>query len=163
AIFDGFRRGLRDLGYVEGTTILLDFKLAKGNLDALPGLANELVRASVDVILTDGNNAARAALDATQTIPIVMGVAADALKSGLVTSTARPGGNITGMTLGRIEQTGKRLQLLRQAFAGIERVAVLFDLEGLTGQLSLRITEDAAKAMGITISPVAASNPDELR
>jgi len=106
---------------------------------------------------------ARAALDATQTIPIVMGVAADALKSGLVTSTARPGGNITGMTLGRIEQTGKRLQLLRQAFAGIERVAVLFDLEGLTGQLSLRITEDAAKAMGITISPVAASNPDELR
>jgi len=80
AIFDGFRRGLRDLGYVDGTTILLDFKLAKGNLDALPRLANELVSASVDVILTDGNNAARAALDATQTIPIVMGVAADALK-----------------------------------------------------------------------------------
>jgi putative tryptophan/tyrosine transport system substrate-binding protein len=107
-IFDGFCRGLRDLGYIEGTTIILDFRFAKGNLDALPALAKNLVNSPIDVIVTDGTSATRAALDATRTVPIVMGVAADALEAGLVTSTARPGGNVTGMTLGRIERAGKR-------------------------------------------------------
>jgi len=126
-IFDSFRKGLRDLGYIEGTTIILDFRLANGNFDALPGLAKELVHLPVDLIVTDGTSATRAALDVTRTVPIVMGVAADALKSGLVTSISRPGGNITGMTLGRIEQTGKRLQLLKQSFPGITRVTVLLN------------------------------------
>src|SRR5262245_23789859 len=132
-IFGGLRGGLRDMGYIEGATIVLEFRFAKGNLDALPGLAEELVRLPVDLIVTDGNNAARAALDATRTVPIVMGIAADALESGLVPSTARPGGNITGMTLGRIEQAGKRLQLLMQAFPGISRVVVLLNPVGSVG------------------------------
>ncbi|HKA79613.1 MAG TPA: ABC transporter substrate-binding protein [Xanthobacteraceae bacterium] len=162
-IFGGLRGGLRDMGYIEGATIVLEFRFAKGNLDALPGLAEELVRLPVDLIVTDGNNAARAALDATRTVPIVMGIAADALESGLVPSTARPGGNITGMTLGRIEQAGKRLQLLMQAFPGISRVVVLLNPSALSGQLNLRVTEDAAKTLGMTVSPLAANNPDELR
>jgi ABC-type uncharacterized transport system substrate-binding protein len=163
SIFGGLRGGLRDMGYIEGATIILEFRFAKGNLDALPRLAKELARLPVDLIVTDGNNAARAALDATRTVPIVMGIAADALESGLVPSTARPGGNITGMTLGRIEQAGKRLQLLMQAFPGISKVIVLLNPSALSGQLNLRVTEDAAKTLGITVSPLTANNPDELR
>lgn len=92
-----------------------------------------------------------------------MGIAADALESGLVTSTARPGGNVTGMTLGRIEQAGKRLQLLKQAFPTIGRVAVLLDPGALSSQLSLRVTETAANTLGITINALEVGNPDELR
>ncbi len=162
-IFAGLRRGLRDLGYIEGATIILDFRFAKGNLDVLPGLAAELVRAPVDLIVTDGNSAAQAALKATRTIPIVMGIAADALEMGLATSTARPGGNITGMTLGRLEQTGKRLQLLKQAFSDIKRAAVLLNPKSLITELSLRVTENAANALGMTISLLRAGDPNELR
>ncbi len=162
-IFAGLRRGLRDLGYIEGATIILDFRFAKGNLDVLPGLAAELVRAPVDLIVTDGNSAAQAALKATRTIPIVMGIAADALEMGLVTSTARPGGNITGMTLGRLELTGKRLQLLKQAFSDIKRAAVLLNPKSLLTELSLRVTENAANALGMTISLLRAGDPNELR
>src|SRR5262245_64493421 len=106
-IFNGLRKGLVDLGYIEGQTIVLEFRLARGNSDALPGLAAELVRLPVDLIVADGNSAAKAALDATRTIPIVMGAALDPLATGLVKSIARPGGNITGMTIG-LEQTAKR-------------------------------------------------------
>jgi putative tryptophan/tyrosine transport system substrate-binding protein len=162
-IFARLRRGLRDLGYIEGTTIVLDFRLAKGNLDVLPELAAELVRAPVDLIVTDGKSAAQAALKATRTIPIVMGIAADALEIGLVNSTARPGANITGMTLGRLEQTGKRLQLLKQAFPDTKRAAVLLNPKSLITQLSLRVTENAANALGMTISLLRAGDPNELR
>src|SRR6266498_1781969 len=162
-IFAGLRRGLRDLGYIEGTTIILEFRFAEGNLDVLPELASELVRLPVDLIVTDGNSAAQAALKATHTIPIVMGIAADALEAGLVTSTARPGGNITGMTLGRLEQTGKRLQLLKQAFSRVTRAAVLLNPKSLATQLSLPVTENAANALGMSINPVPAGSPDELR
>jgi putative ABC transport system substrate-binding protein len=122
-IFKGLRKGPRDLGYIQGQTIVLEFRFAKGILDAFPGLAAELVRLPVDLIVTDGNSAAKAALDATRTIPIVMGIAADALAAGLVKSNARPGGN-TGMILGRIEQTAKRLELLKQAFPEVTVVTV---------------------------------------
>jgi putative ABC transport system substrate-binding protein len=162
-IFLGLRRGLRDLGYIEGRTIILDFRFARGNLDALPELATDLVQVPVDLIVSDGNSAAQAALKATRTIPIVMGIAADALETGLVTSTARPGGNITGMTLGRLEQTGKRLQLLKQAFSRVTRVTVLLNPKSLTTQVSLPVTENAANALGMSISPLPAGSPDELR
>jgi putative tryptophan/tyrosine transport system substrate-binding protein len=163
AIFDGLRRGLRDLGYVEGTTIVLDFRFAKGNLNALPALARDLVNSQVDLIVTDGTSATRAAMDASGTVPIVMGIAADALEAGLVKGTARPGGNVTGMTLGRIEQAGKRLELLRQAFPRINLVVVLFNSESLASQLSLRVTENAAKALGIEIGSLSVADPGDLR
>jgi putative ABC transport system substrate-binding protein len=162
-IFDAFRKGLRDLGYVEGQTIVLDFRFAKGDLDALPALATELVRLPVDVVVTDGNVATQAASSVTRTIPIVMGIVADAIASGLVTNAARPTGNVTGMTLGRIEQSGKRLELLKQAVPGIERVIVLVNPKAGTAQLQLRATEDAAKALGVQITTLSAGTPDELR
>ena len=91
-IFDAFRKGLRDLGYVDGKTIVLDFRFAKGNIDALTGLAAELVRSPVDVIVVDGTAATRAALDATRTIPIVIGGSGDPVLLGFVTSIRRPPG-----------------------------------------------------------------------
>jgi putative ABC transport system substrate-binding protein len=96
-IFDAFRKGLRDLGYVEGKTIVLDFRFAKGNINALTGLAAELVRVPVDVIVVDATAATRAALVATRTIPIVIGASGDPVLLGFVASIHRPGGNVTGM------------------------------------------------------------------
>src|SRR5262249_743740 len=162
-VFDGFRKGLRDLGYIEGQTIVLEFRLARGNLDALPGLAAELVRLPVDVIVTDAGSAALAALDATRTIPIVMGIVGDVRASGLVKSIARPGGNITGMTL-PMEQTGKRLELLKQAFPRVTVVTVLFNPRSPAGpNLTYPFAEDAAKKLGIKLVPLAARNSEELR
>ncbi len=163
SIFDAFRKGLRDVGYVEGQTIVLDFRLAKGNLGALPALATELVRLPVDVVVTDGGAATMAAVRVTRTIPIVMAIAPDAIASGLVASTARPAGNVTGMTLGHIEQNGKRLELLKQAVPGIARVTLLLNPENMPAQLQLRTAEDAAKALGVQITTLSASTPDELR
>jgi putative ABC transport system substrate-binding protein len=163
SVFDAFRKGLRDAGYVEGQSIILDFGLAKGNLDALPALASELVRRPVDVVVTDGSVATLAAAGATRTIPIVMGIAPDAIASGLVANTARPAGNITGMTLGRIEQSGKRLELLKQAVPGMARVTVLLNPKNTPTQVQLRTMEDAANALGVQIAKLSASSPDELR
>jgi putative ABC transport system substrate-binding protein len=162
-IFAAFRNGPRDAGYVEGQTIILDFRLAKGNLDALPALAKELARLPVDVIVTDGGVATEAAASATHTIPIVMGIAPDAIASGLVASTARPAGNVTGMTLGRIEQNGKRLELLMQAVPGMARVTVLLNPKSLPAQAQLRTAEGVAKALGVQITTLSAATPDELR
>src|SRR5262245_55334111 len=125
-VFNGLRKGLRDLGYIEGQTIVLEFRFARGMEYDLPGLAAELVRLPVDLIVTDGTPTAKAALDATRTIPIVMGVAGDVLAAGLVKSIARPGGNITGMSV-PIEQTAKRLELLKQAFPQVTVVTILFN------------------------------------
>jgi ABC-type uncharacterized transport system substrate-binding protein len=162
SIFAAFRKGLRDAGYVEGQTIVLDFRLAKGNLDALPALAAELVRLPADVVLTDGAAATRAAAGVTRTIPIVMGISPDAIAWGLVANTARPAGNVTGMTLGRIEQGGKRLELLKQAVPGMARVTVLLNPKNSPAQLQLRTVEEAAKALGVQITTLSASTPDEL-
>jgi putative ABC transport system substrate-binding protein len=163
SVFAAFRKGLRDAGYVEGQTIVLDFGLAKGHLDALPALATELVRLPVDVVVTDGGEATQAAAGVTRTIPIVMAIAPDAIASGLVASTARPAGNVTGMTLGRIEQGGKRLELLKQAVPGMARVTVLLNPKNMPAQLQLRTTEEAAKTLGVQIATLSASTPDELR
>ena len=120
-----FREGIRDLGYVEGQTVALDFRLSKGVMDALPALAAELVRIPVNVIVTDGTSATLAAFDATRTIPIVMGATGgDPVALGLAKSLSRPGGNVTGTQL----LTGlsqKRLQLFKQAFPGAKCIAVL--------------------------------------
>jgi putative ABC transport system substrate-binding protein len=163
AVFAAFRMGLRDLGYVDGRTIILDFRFAKGNMNALAGLADELARLPADVIVADGNGAARAALNATHTIPIVMGIAADAIETGLSASTARPTGNLTGMTLGSTQLSGKRLELVKQAIPGMTQVTVLLNPKALSAPFSLRATEDAAKALDLRIAKLWASSPDELR
>jgi putative ABC transport system substrate-binding protein len=162
-IFDAFRNGLRDLGYVEGKSIVLDFRFGKGSTDALKGLATELVRIPVDVIVIDGTSSARAATDATRTIPIVIGAAGDPVLLGFAASIRRPGGNVTGMTIYSDTLSSKRLELLKQAFPAITSVTGLINPTNQSTPLSLGAAEQAAKALGIHFRQLAASTPEELR
>ena len=122
-----FRQGLHSLGYVEGQNLVIEWRYAQGRDDRLPGLASELVRLKVDLIVTDVTLGTRAAMQATSTIPIVMATSADALGGGLVSNLARPGGNVTGLSLLLAETSVKRLQLLKEAVPKVTRVAVLWD------------------------------------
>ena len=115
---EGFREGLRDLGYIEGKNILVEYRYAGGKLDRLPGLVAELVQGKVDVLVSGNLPAIRAAKDATKTIPIVVILAWNPVAAGLVDSLARPGGNITGLTKLTREFSEKRLELLRRRFRG---------------------------------------------
>ena len=125
ATLTAFREAIPDLGYVEGQTIALDFRLSKGIMDALPALATEPVRVPVDVIVTDSTSATLVAFASTRTIPIVMGACAvDPVGLGMAKSLSRPGGNVTG-TFFITGLSDKRLQLLKQAFPNVQKVAVL--------------------------------------
>ena len=151
AKFDAFREGLRDAGYVEGQNLIVEFRFARGNLDRFPALAVELVQSNVDVIVTDGGNAAAmAAREATRRIPIVMAVSGDPLK-GLIASYARPGGNVTGLTLLSPELSAKRLQLLKEIVPRATRVAVLRNAANASSLDTLAATENAAPGMGVSI------------
>ena len=125
ARIEAFRQGLRELGYVEGKNIVIEYRYAEGNLDRLPALAAELVRLKVDVIVTGGGPNTRAAKEATNTIPIVMAQDGDPVANGFVTSLARPGGNITGLSNLAPELMGKQLELLKEIIPKLSRVAVL--------------------------------------
>ena len=114
ARIEAFRQGLRELGYVEGKNIVIEYRYAEGNLDRLPGLAAELVRLKIDVIVTGGGPNTRAAKEATTTIPIVMAQDGDPVANGVVASLARPGGNITGLANLAPELMGKQLELLKE-------------------------------------------------
>jgi putative tryptophan/tyrosine transport system substrate-binding protein len=149
---EAFRHGLHDLGYVEGRTITLEYRFADGQFDRLPALVAELVQLPVDVLVVDGTTAIRAAQHATTTIPIVMAVSGDPVGAGLVASLARPGGNITGLTLNAPEVTGKRLELLKQAVPGVTRVAYLWPAVVHTAGF-LQETERAARALGVQLHP----------
>ena len=122
---EALRQGLRELGYVEGKNILIEYRYAEGKLDRLPGLAAELVRLKVDIIVTAGGQATRAAKEATSTIPIVMTNDPDPVGSGFVASLARPGGNVTGLSTLAPELSGKRLDLLREVVPKLSRVAIV--------------------------------------
>jgi putative ABC transport system substrate-binding protein len=163
-IFDAFRQGLRERGYTPGVSIVLDFHLARGDFGMMPTLAAEIVRSSVDVILTDGVLAARAAIKATAQIPIVMATSGvDPVALGLVGSLARPGGNVTGFTLMHSELMAKRLEVLRATFPDASAVTVLLNpyagMEPLFQEIST-----AARAQGVTtIRRVEAGSAAELR
>ena len=124
ARIEAFRQGLRELGYVEGKNIVIEYRYAEGKLDRLPALAAELVRLKVDVIVTAGPTATRAAKEATTTIPIVMTQDTDPVGNGFVASLARPGGNITGLSTLTPEISGKQLELLKEIVPKLSRVAV---------------------------------------
>jgi putative ABC transport system substrate-binding protein len=123
---EAFHQGLRDLGYVEGRNVVTEYRYAEGKVERLPALAAELVALKVDVIVASGTLAALAAKQATSALPIVFSPAGDPVGSGLVTSLARPGGNVTGLSAFAPELVGKRLELLKQAVPGVSRVAVLW-------------------------------------
>ena len=117
-----FQQGLKKFGYVEGKTIITEYRYAEGKLDPLPVLANELVRLKLDVIVTDTSNATQAAKDATKTIPVVFTTANDPVGDGQVASLAHPGGNLTGLSILVLDLNGKRLDLLKETVANISRV-----------------------------------------
>ncbi len=160
---EAFRQGLRDLGYLEGQSIAIESRWADGRYERLPDLATELVRLNVDVILAANTAAALAAKRATTTIPIVVGAAgADPVKDGLVASLARPGGNVTGLSLLARELNGKRLQLLKEAIPGLSRVAVLWNPNNVTSAPSLKDTEAAARSLALRLQPLEVRGPNEL-
>ena len=156
---EAFRQGLRDLGYVEGRNVVIEYRSAEGNLERLPALAAELVALKVDVILAPPTVAALAAKQATRTLPVVFIGAADAVTDGLVTSIARPGGNVTGLSSVASDLVGKRLGLLKQAVPGVSRVAVLWQ-PGTSGERTekdmLKEAEVAARALGVRLQFVEA-------
>jgi ABC-type uncharacterized transport system substrate-binding protein len=145
-----FRRSLGELGYAEGHNIVIEYRSADGRPRLLE-LANELVRNKVELIVASGGPAARAAKDATKTIPIVFATSGDPVESGFVDSIARPGGSMTGMTWLSFELVGKRLELLKEAAPGISRVAILSNPQHPGEQRELRETESSARAMGMTL------------
>lgn len=159
---EAFQQGLREHGYVEGQNIAFEYRYAEGRADRLPALAAELVRLKVDVIVTQSNVAALAAKHATQTIPIVMAIAGDPVKAGVVGSLARPGGNVTGLTLIGPELSGKRLQLLKEAVPKIALVAVIWNPTDPPAADFLRETEAAARSLGLKIHAIEARAPAEL-
>jgi putative ABC transport system substrate-binding protein len=133
AIFDAFRRGLADLGYIDGQNIRIEYRLAAGDTSRLPAMAAELVRLRVGIILADGGGAVtQIAHDATRTIPIVGGVGPDQLAAGLVTSFSPPVGNVTGFSAFGVELSAKRLQLLKEASPAILHLATLWNPAGST-------------------------------
>jgi putative ABC transport system substrate-binding protein len=164
---EAFRQGLRDLGYVEGRNLVIEYRDAEGKVERLPALAAELVALKVDVIVTEGGNTVGplAAKQATRTIPIVFASAGDPVTSGLVTSLARPGGNVTGLSSLSAELVGKRLELLTQAVPGVGQVAVLW-LPGALGERTekemLTEAEVAAQGLGVRLQFVEARGPADF-
>jgi putative ABC transport system substrate-binding protein len=160
--FDAFREGLRNLGYVEGRNIILDFRLAGGNLSLGPQLAAELAALPVDVIVTEGLVDANVA--ASGHIPIVAPVVMDPLQRGFASSLSRPGGKLTGFTLMHTELNGKRLDLLRTAFPHISGLTALVDPSNPAHKLALEQTETAARSVGLThVARVEAGSSAALR
>ncbi len=161
-IFLAFRQGLRELGYVEGKNLILEYRQAKRS-DQYLGLAHELVRLKVDLILAVGTCATRAAKQATRTIPIVMGnSSADPVRLGLIDSLARPGGNVTGVIDIMSDLAGKRLELLKEIFPKLSRVAHLSPASNIVGAAHLKETEAAARAFGVRVQALKVGGPDDL-
>lgn len=155
---DAFQKGLRDLGYVEGQNITVEWRLAEGNLQRLPELAAELVRSKADVIVAPAPPYVQAARNATATIPIIFAFVPDPVKMGLVASLARPGGNITGLVHNPIEVQGKRVELLKEALPKLSRVGVL-----TTGvDEEVRQVEHAAAALGVDREVMTVSRYEDL-
>src|SRR5437762_7186712 len=148
ARIEAFRQGVRELGYVEGKNIVIEYRDAEGKQDRLPALAAELVRLKVDGIVTANPGATRSAKEATPTIPIVMAWDNDPVGNGFVASLARPGGNITGLATLSPELSGKQLELLKETVPKLSRVTVLGTSTGLATAPSLKESELAAAAFG---------------
>jgi putative tryptophan/tyrosine transport system substrate-binding protein len=159
---ESFRLGLRELGYIEGKNLAVEWRTADANSDRAGELAAELVRLKVSIIVASGTLAAEAARRATRRIPIVLASVADARGSGLVASLARPGGNITGVSLNYPETTGKQIELLRQALPGLSRVAFLGSATDPASRLFVESMERAGQRLGIHTQALLVGGADEL-
>jgi putative tryptophan/tyrosine transport system substrate-binding protein len=159
---EAFRQGLRELGYVEGKNIVIEYRYAEGKFDRLPALAAELVRLKVDIIVTAGPPATRSAKEATVTIPIVFAQDGDPVASGFVASLARPGGNITGLSTLAPELSGKRLELLKEIVPRLSRVAVLGNSTNPANAQVLKETELAAGVFGVKLQYLDVLDPKDI-
>jgi putative tryptophan/tyrosine transport system substrate-binding protein len=151
---EAFVQGLRELGYVEGQNLIMEYRWSAGNVDRLREHAAELVRLGVHVIVTGGPLATRAARDTTRTIPIVMANDSDPIGDGFVASLGQPGGNITGVSALIRELSAKRLELLKDTVPGMTRVAVLWNPTEVGAAQQLRDTEEAARVLGLQVYPL---------
>jgi putative ABC transport system substrate-binding protein len=162
-LINGFRRGLREHGYVEGQNIVIEYRFSDDNDDRLTALADELVALKVRLILASGTPASFAARQATKTIPIVMGgIAADPVETGLVTSLARPGGNVTGMTMMSADLGAKRLELLKSTVPGLARVAVFWNPANPAYGPILRELHAGARALDLALQVLEVRVPSDF-
>jgi putative tryptophan/tyrosine transport system substrate-binding protein len=164
-----FKQGLRERGYTEGKNIVLDYRYAEGKVDRLPLLAHELVELKVDVIVTTSGNSARAAAGATKTIPIVLTTGADPVKSGLAESLAKPGRNITGLSIIEEDLSGKRVEILKETFPKMTRLAYLWNPLAVaysagpaSGNPSYDEAEKITRTLGVQLLPYTVRSLDEI-
>jgi ABC-type uncharacterized transport system substrate-binding protein len=159
---EAFRQGLRDVGYVEGQDIVIEFRSAEGTVDRLGALATELTQLPVDVLVAVGAAAPRAAQQATRTIPIVMLSATDVVAQGFIASLARPGGNITGLAGLQVELNGKRLEVLKEALPAVSRIAVLWNSANPITAPYLQETQAAAQALRVELHVLEVRTPNDF-
>jgi putative ABC transport system substrate-binding protein len=163
SLFDAFRQRLRELGWIEGQNIVIDYRYAEGRVDRLPDLAAELVRLKVDLIVSFGTQGVTAAKNATETIPIVMIAVRDPVGTGLIASLARPGGNITGGSgSAGLEIFAKQLELLKETVPKIGHVAILSNPANAYHQLAIRELKIAARSLGVQLQLLEARGPNEF-
>ena len=151
ANLDAFRKGLRELGYIEGQNLAIDYRSADGRSERFPELASELVRLKVDVIVTRGTPAVLAAKEATATIPVVMAASGAPLRTGVVTGLARPGGNVTGLSAFTLELLAKRIEILREAIPGLTRIGFVHNLGNPVAPPQWEELNAAAPTLGIEL------------
>jgi putative tryptophan/tyrosine transport system substrate-binding protein len=161
--FGAFKQRLQELGWTEGRNVAFEFRFAGGKPERLPALAAELVHSAVDVILTNAAQPVEAARKATSTIPIVMASVGDALGAGYVASLARPGGNVTGLTLVATDQSAKRLQLVKEIVPNLVRVALLWNANASGHRLQLQEMERATPALGIVLQSFPIRTADDVQ
>ena len=161
-LLEAFRQGLRELGYVEGKTLVLEIRYGEARVERFPELARELVNLKVDVIVTATDVAIAAVKRETQTIPIVMAVSSDPVGTGFVASLARPGGNVTGLSIISPELSGKRLELLKEVVPGLSRVAFLWNPDVRGAILDYKETEGAASSLRLQLQSVEVSRAEDL-
>ena len=158
---EAFKQGLRERGYMEGKNIVLEYRYAEGKFDRVPALVDELVRMKVDIIVTTSSISARAARKATKTIPIVM-TTGSPVEQGLAESLAKPGGNVTGLTVMAVELTGKRLEILKETLPKMTRVAALWAPGQTEAVKGFKETQEAARGFSLRLQSVEVQNADEL-
>jgi len=159
---DAFPRGLRDLGYVEGRDIVLEWRSAEGRSDRMPALAAQLVQLGVAVIVAAGPEARRAAMETTSTTPIVVVGGSDPVAEGWAASLAHPGANATGFTATHPEMNGKKLELLRETIPGLVRVALIWDLSGAGSSSLIESSRTTARSLGLDLQIIEARQPTDL-
>ena len=159
---EAFRRALKELGYIEGQNIIIEYRYGDGKEASLPNLFAEVIRLNPDVIVTGSTPAVLAAKNATRTIPIVMTHSSDAVRDGLVASLARPGGNVTGLSIFAPELTGKRLELLKETVPKLSRVATIWNTANPGNTPLLKDMEVAARELGLKLQSVGIRGPDDL-